>query len=113
MSISETKIRELREPRSQGVCIAQDAFAGELIDARTRRLLLVGFPWLWYGTPEEWTDFEILGDSASISLHGPELKEHWSVVGLLGGRRPAETREPRKRGRASRTTSWNQPADQP
>ena len=80
---------EIQEARVQSVMVSEDSLTVNLIDGRTIIVPLLWYPRLWYGTPNERKDFEIIGDGAYI--HWPELDEDLTVAGLLAGRRSGES----------------------
>ena len=79
---------ETQEARSQSVRLTAESFSVDLMDARTIIVPLVWFPWLWNGTPQERSHFEIFGDGAYIQW--PDLDEDLTVAGLLGGGQSGE-----------------------
>jgi hypothetical protein len=86
---------EIQEASAQHVTVGDDSLAVDLVDGRTIIVPLVWYPRLWYGTPEERTHFEIIGDGTLI--HWPDLDEDLSVSGLLAGRRSGESQKSLKR----------------
>jgi len=62
-----------------------------LEDGRTISLPLGWYPRLWYGTPEERAQVEILGDGAI--LHWLALDKNLSVMGIVLGKRSGESPE--------------------
>jgi len=86
---------EIREARAQKVILSKDSLTIDLADGRTIIVPLVWYPRLWYGTVEERTHFEIIGDGAFI--HWPDLDEDLSVSGILAGRQSGESQQSLKR----------------
>jgi hypothetical protein len=82
---------EVEEAHAQQVSVSEDSLMVDLVDGRTIIVPLVWYPRLWYGTPEERNNFEIIGDGAII--HWPDLDEDLSVAGLLAGRHSGESKE--------------------
>lgn len=82
---------EIEEARAQLVSVSEDSLIVDLMDGRTIIAPLVWYPRLWYGTPEERNNFEIIGDGSII--HWPDLDEDLSVAGLLAGRRSGESQQ--------------------
>lgn len=80
---------QIEEARAQQVAVSEDSLKVDLIDGRTVIVPLVWYPRLWYGTPVERSNFEIIGDGSII--HWPDLDEDLSVGGLLTGRRSGES----------------------
>jgi hypothetical protein len=75
--------------RAQSLQVDADSLILELTDGRTMTVPLVWYPRLWYGTPEERSAFEVLGDGAYV--HWPRLDEDLSVAGMLAGQRSGES----------------------
>jgi len=82
---------EIEEARAQLVTVSEDSLIVDLVDGRTIIAPLVWYPRLWYGTPEERNNFEIIGDGSIV--HWPDLDEDLSVAGLLAGRRSGESQQ--------------------
>lgn len=82
---------QIEEARAQQVSVSEDSLKVDLVDGRTIIVPLVWYPRLWYGTPEERSNFEIIGDGSII--HWPDLDEDLSVAGLLAGRRSGESQQ--------------------
>ena len=91
---------EIREASAQNVIISEDSLQVDLVDGRTIILPLMWYPRLWYGMPEERSEFEIIGDGTLI--HWPDLDEDLSVSGLLAGRKSGESLQSLKRWLAKR-----------
>jgi hypothetical protein len=90
-----SSVIEVQEARAQRVQVSEDALRVELVDGRVVIVPLTWYPRLWYGTAEERSRFEIIGDGALI--HWPVLDEDLSVVGILAGRRSGESPESLKK----------------
>jgi hypothetical protein len=86
---------EIQEVRAQNVTVSEDSLAVDLVDGRTIIVPLTWSPRLWYGTVEERSNFEIIGDGTII--HWPDLDEDLSIAGLLAGRRSGESQKSLKR----------------
>ena len=86
---------EIQEARAQGIQVKEDTLVVDLVDGRTITVPLVWYPRLWYGSENERTHFEIIGDGSYI--HWPELDEDLSVAGILAGRRSGEASESLKK----------------
>jgi predicted dehydrogenase len=77
------------EPRVKNIRITEDEIIAYLVDGRT---ISVPLTWSWRlseATPEQRSNFEIIGDGYSI--HWPDIDEDISVEGMLYGipaRRP-------------------------
>jgi len=78
------------DARIQTVTVDNDTISAHLVDGRT---ISVPLAWSWRlseATPEQRSQFEILGSGSGI--HWPEIDEDISVAGMLHGipaRRPA------------------------
>lgn len=83
-----TLVIDIQDLRAQEVEVREDTLVVSLADGRTISVPLAWFPRLWYGTPEERNNFEIIGDGNYI--HWPELDEDLSISGILAGRRAKE-----------------------
>jgi len=86
-----TLVVEIEEARAQRVTVSEDSLSVDLVDGRTIIVPLAWYPRLWYGTPAERSNFEIIGDGAII--HWNDLDEDLSVSGLLAGRRSGESQQ--------------------
>ncbi|MFO3797427.1 MAG: DUF2442 domain-containing protein [Anaerolineales bacterium] len=91
---------EMQQARAQSVRVTEDSLVVELTDGRVISVPLVWYPRLWYGSEEERSNFEIIGDGEYI--HWPDLDEDLSVSGILAGRHSAESSESFKNWLASR-----------
>ncbi len=91
---------EVQEARAQQVQVSEDALIVELVDGRVITVPLTWYPRLWYSTPEERSEFEVIGDGAYI--HRPALDEDLSVAGILTGRHSGENAPSLKRWPAER-----------
>lgn len=102
---------EIQEASAQNISVSEDSLTVDLVDGRTIIVPLVWYPRLWYGTPEERGNFEIIGDGAYI--HWPDLDEDLSISGLLAGRRSGESQRSLKRwleGRSAQSAPGLSPA---
>ena len=83
------------EARILNVSVTDDTITAELVDGRT---ISVPLAWSWRlseATPEQRSEFEIIGSGTGIRW--PDLDEDISVDGMLHGvpaRRPATHRSP-------------------
>jgi hypothetical protein len=91
---------EIEEARAQQVTVNEDTLVVELTDGRVIMVPLAWYPRLWYGTAEERSRFEIIGDGTLI--HWPDLDEDLSVAGILAGRRSGESPQSLKKWLAER-----------
>ena len=94
---------EIQEARAQSVTVSEDSVTVDLVDGRTIIVPVVWYPRLWYGTQEERSDIEIIGDGSI--LNWPELDEDLSVAGLLAGRRSGESQKSLKKWLEARQAS--------
>ena len=95
-----TSPTDVASPEAQSVTVSEDALTVDLTDGRTISVPLSWYPRLAHGTPEERTNWEILG--SGIGIHWPDLDEDISVQGLLAGRRSGETQASLQRWLAGR-----------
>jgi len=80
---------------AQSLSVTDDALIVDLTDGRTITVPLIWFPRLSHGTPDERTNWRLIGNGAGI--HWPDLDEDISVESLLAGRRSSETQESLRR----------------
>jgi hypothetical protein len=83
------------EAMAQSLSVTNEALVVDLTDGRTITVPLIWFPRLSYGTPDERTNWRLIGNGAGI--HWPALDEDISVESLLAGRRSSETQESLRR----------------
>ena len=86
---------------AQSIAIDQDSLTVNLAEGRSIIVPIVWYPRLWYGTTEERSHYEIIGDG--MYLHWPDLDEDLSTAGILAGRRSGESQESLKRWLAQRS----------
>jgi hypothetical protein len=91
---------EIQEARALSLSVDDEALSVDLVDGRTVIVPLVWYPRLWHGSKQERNNFEIFGDGAYV--HWPDLDEDLTIVGLLEGRRSAESGPSLKKWLASR-----------
>jgi Protein of unknown function (DUF2442) len=82
---------EVREPIATGVRASEDALIADLADGRTITVPLAWFPRLAHGTPEERSNWRLIG--GGVGIHWPDLDEDISAESLLAGYRSGETQE--------------------
>ena len=75
------------DPRVEEVSLTEDDLIVVLADGRRLAVPLAWFPRLLRATPQQRSNFEILGHGAGI--HWPDVDEDLSVEGLLRGARSA------------------------
>ena len=101
MPTRHTLVSEIYEARAQTISISEESLTVDMVDGRTIIAPLSWYPRLWYGKPEEWANFEIIGDGTII--HWPDLDEDLSVSGILAGRRSGESQQSLKKWLEKRT----------
>lgn len=80
------------EPRFKDLRVTEDAIEATLVDGRT---VSVPLAWSWRlseATPEQRSNFQILGDG--LGAHWPDIDEDLSAEGMLSGvpaRRPSKS----------------------
>lgn len=94
---------EIQNARAKNASVTKDSLTVDLVDGRTIIAPLVWYPRLWYGTPAERNNFEIIGDGEYI--HWPELDEDLAVTGIIAGRQSGESQRSLKKWLESRKTS--------
>lgn len=72
------------EPLAVDVSFTEDAFCVTLDDGRELSIPLAWFPRLLHATPEQRTQWELIGSGEG--LHWESLDEDISVEGLIAGR---------------------------
>lgn len=82
---------EMEIPDAEAVSVSDDTLAVELSDGRSISVPLAWFPRLLHGTPEERSNWRLIGGGDGI--HWEELDEDISVEGLLAGRPSGESQE--------------------
>ncbi len=86
MSISPT---EIRAPLAQRVTIDAESLTVGLVDGRTITVPLDWYPRLVHGTPEERSNWRLIGQGEGI--HWLDLDEDISVENLLAGKASGES----------------------
>ena len=75
-------------PLAVAVRCTEDELIVSLSDGRVLSVPLAWFPRLAHATPEQLSEFDLLGEGEGI--HWPSVDENVSVVGLLEGRPSVE-----------------------
>lgn len=83
------------EAKAQKVIVTDDTLAVDLNDGRTISVPLAWYPRLLHGTPEERSNWRLIGDREGI--HWPDLDEDISVENLLLGKPSGESQNSFKR----------------
>jgi hypothetical protein len=84
-----TFVDEIEQAHAIDVKATEDSLAVDLDDGRTIIVPLGWYPRLWYGTPDERSNVQIIGQGEY--LHWPDLDEDLTISGLLAGRRSGES----------------------
>lgn len=98
-----TSSPELKEALVQNVTVSGEALIADLLDGRTIIVPLAWFPRLAHGTPEERSNWHVIGSGEGI--HWPDLDEDISVESLLAGHGSRETQESLRRWLERRSSS--------
>lgn len=96
-----TLVIDVESVRADSAEVNNETLVVHLHEGRSVSVPLAWYPRLWYGTPDERSNFEIIGDG--MYIHWPELDEDLSVAGILAGRRSGESQQSLKRWLTSRT----------
>lgn len=80
---------EVSVPEAMAIVVTEDALTAELSDGRSISVPLAWYPRLVRATPEERSNWELIGGGEGI--HWPDLDEDISVEGLLAGRKSGES----------------------
>ena len=96
-----TLVIDAETVRAHSVEIDGDSLKVNLVEGRSIIVPIAWYPRLWYGTTEERSHYEIIGDG--MYLHWPDLDEDLSTAGILAGRRSGESQESLKRWLAQRS----------
>jgi hypothetical protein len=70
-------------PRAQDVLMTEDELTVSLVDGRRVSVPLAWFPRLLHASPEQRSNWQLLGDGEGI--HWPDVDEDLSVAGILRG----------------------------
>jgi hypothetical protein len=89
MSTSANRISA--PPLAVSVQVSDETLVVDLLDGRTVSVPLTWYPRLLHGTPDERSNWRLIGRGEGI--HWPDLDEDISVEALLLGRNSAETQE--------------------
>ena len=81
--------------RAETVTITGDAVTVELSDGRSISAPLAWYPRLLHGTPEERSNWRLIG--GGVGIHWPALDEDISVENLLAGQASGESQQSLKR----------------
>ena len=80
---------DTQEARATNVTVSEDSLTVDLVDGRTIIVLLVWYPRLWYGTRNERSDLEIIGDGTIV--HWPQGESQRSLKKWLEKRGALKT----------------------
>ena len=100
MNSSTTKVATAY---AQSATVTEDTLTLELSDGRSISVPLVWYPRLVHGTPEERSNWRLIGQGTGI--HWPALDEDISVENLLAGQASGESQRSLKRWLARRAAS--------
>ena len=89
--------------RAETVIISEDAITAELSDGRSISAPLAWYPRLLHGTPEERSDWRLIG--GGVGINWPALDEDVSVGNLLAGQASSESQQSLKRWLSERISS--------
>ena len=84
-----TSAVEIEVPKAENVKVTKDTLNVDLSDGRTISVPLGWFPRLVYATPEERSNWRLIGRGHSI--HWEDIDEDISVEGLLAGKPSGES----------------------
>ena len=84
-----TSAVEIEVPNAEGVTVTEDTLSVDLSDGRTISVPLAWFPRLALATPEERTNWRLIGKGQGI--HWEDIDEDISVEGLLTGKPSGES----------------------
>jgi hypothetical protein len=79
-----TSLTEIAVPAATNVLVTEDTLTVDLSDGRTIWVPLDWYPRLVHGTPEERSDWRLIGRGEGI--HWPQLDDDISVEGLIAGK---------------------------
>lgn len=88
---------------AQDVIVTEDTLTVELSDGRSISVPLAWYPRLVHGTPEERSNWRLVGQG--VGIHWPALDEDIRVENLLIGRASGESQRSLKRWLSQRTSS--------
>ncbi len=91
---------EMALPDAINVLVTEDTLSVELSDGRTISVPIEWYPRLVHGTPEERSNWRLIGRGQGI--HWEELDEDISVEGLLAGKPSGESQASFKKWLAER-----------
>ena len=80
---------EVSVPEAMAIAVTEDTLTAELSDGRTISVPLSWHPRLVYATPQERSNWQLIGGGQGI--HWPDLDEDISIEGLLVGRKSGES----------------------
>ena len=86
MFVSKT---EISVPDAMTIEVTEDALSAELLDGRIISVPLAWYPRLVYATPEERSNWELIGTGQGI--HWPDLDEDISIEMLVTGQKSGES----------------------
>ena len=78
-----------RVPEAMTIPVTEDTLTAELSDGRTISVPLAWHPRLMHATPQERTNWQLVGGGQGI--HWPDLDEDISIEDLIAGRKSGES----------------------
>lgn len=96
---------ETTAARAQNVAVTEETLTVELFDGRSISVPLAWFPRLVHGTPEERSEWRLVGQGTGV--HWPALDEDISVRNLFVGRASGESQRSLKRWLEQRVPKAN------
>ncbi len=96
-----SSLAETSPPLAQAVRVDENAIVVDLLDGRAVSVPLSWYPRLAHGTPEERSEWELIGRGHGI--HWPRLDEDVAVEDLLEGRPSGESQTSLRKWLESRT----------
>lgn len=91
---------EMSVPDAMRVRVTEDSLTAELSDGRIISVPLVWYPRLVHATPEERSNWELIGSGEGI--HWPDLDEDISIDMLLTGQKSGESQRSLKQWLAAK-----------
>ncbi|MEW6618687.1 MAG: DUF2442 domain-containing protein [bacterium] len=79
------------EPIAIGVTVTDEELVVDLTDGRRIVVPLAWYPRLFYASPSERQNWQLLGDGYAIEW--PDLDEHIGIDGLIAGRHSGESQK--------------------
>ncbi len=97
-----TSVVSQKIPNAQDINVTDDTLSVDLGDGRTISVPLAWFPRLVHGSPEERSNWRLIGNGEGI--HWENLDEDISIEGLLAGHASGESQVSLKKWLEKRTS---------